>query len=57
LSAIHREQDLHRIAAARQLETLERIEEGRQSTDEDEENSDVPIMDESYIPMLGASSK
>jgi hypothetical protein len=56
MSAIHREQDLHRLAAARQLETLERIEEGRHSTDEDADISDIPMMDESYIPMLGGGA-
>ena len=51
------EQDLHRIAAARQLEVLERIEEGRSS--EPERTDDLlqlpNIIDDSYIPIVGAT--
>ena len=51
------EQDLHRIAAARQLEVLERIEEGRSS--EPERSDDLlqlpNIIDDSYIPIVGAT--
>ncbi len=53
------EQDLHRIAAARQLEVLERIEEGRSS--EPESNDDLlllpNIIDDSYIPIISATKQ
>ena len=43
-----REQDLHRAAAARQLETLERIEEGHVHSTE---RHDALIVDEDrYVP-------
>jgi hypothetical protein len=47
------EQDLHRIAAARQLEILERIEEGKLSAPEQTEDLLLlpNIIDEKYIPM------
>jgi hypothetical protein len=47
-SAMVREQDLHRAAAARQLETLERIEEGRVDSTERDDTS-IAIEDR-YIP-------
>jgi hypothetical protein len=57
LSAIDREQDLHRVAAARQLATLERIEEGRRYDDDDgEDDTEIPIIDESYIPIVGTTT-
>jgi hypothetical protein len=47
-TALIREQDLHRVAAARQLETLEKIEEGNGS----EVDQDIaPTIDEAYIPI------
>ena len=52
-SVLHSEQNLHRIAAARQLEVLERIEEGRSpATEHTEDLLFLPnIIDESYIPI------
>ena len=43
-----REQDLHRGAAARQLETLERIEEGHRDSDGE---GALASINEGYIPM------
>jgi hypothetical protein len=64
-SALYREQDLHRVAAARQLETLERLEEGRPTSlsplDNTSSTTDTAaadllllhnVIDESYIPIL-----
>ena len=48
-TALDREQDLHRVAAARQLETLERIEEGRGRSDSE---GTYTAIDESYIPAV-----
>jgi hypothetical protein len=58
-SAVASEQDLHRIAAARQLETLERIEEGHSSApDRTDDLLLLPnIIDESYIPILSVEDK
>jgi hypothetical protein len=47
-AALDREQDLHREAAARELETLERIEEGRGDSDSE---SALAAIDEAYIPL------
>lgn len=47
-AALARELDLHRVAAARQLETLERIEEGR--GDSNRERA-LAAIDEAYIPL------
>ena len=53
-SALYSEQDLHRIAAERQLEVHERIEEGHISTsDQADQLILLPnIIDDSYIPIL-----
>lgn len=53
------EQDLHRIAAARQLEALERIEEGHSSAPERTDDLLLlpNIIDESYIPILSVEAK
>lgn len=50
--ALTREVDLHRQAAARQLETLEKIEEGRleEANGENDQQRLVRI-DESHIPV------
>jgi hypothetical protein len=52
-SALFREQDLHRIAGVRQLETLERIEEGIQAIDNNDLLLQPTIIDETYIPIVG----
>lgn len=56
-SALNSEQDLHRVAAARQLEVLERIEEGNSSAPEITEDLLLlpNIIDERYIPILNAT--
>lgn len=51
-NALTREQDLHRVAAARQLETLEKIEEGR--GDEEDGAREMSSINETYIPIVGA---
>jgi len=53
-SAMVREQDLHRAAAAQQLETLEQIEEGRAVSSE---RDDALIeIDDRHIPTTQASA-
>lgn len=52
-TALDREQDLHRVAAARQLETLERLEEGRGASAS--EGALSTAIDEAYIRPGGPS--
>jgi hypothetical protein len=50
-NALAREQDLHRVAAARQLETLEKIEEGLGGEEDGER--EMSTINETYIPVDG----